>query len=87
MEAAREEPAASATLNGAGVSGDKSTVLETSECAVQSISQRKRRFCPHCREEVAIKTFKFHKRLHYDKVSGVPFCVLLMKKLIFSGAW
>lgn len=27
-----------------------------------------RRFCPHCGEEVSLKTFKFHKRLHYDQV-------------------
>ena len=34
-----------------------------------SLPQRSgRRFCPHCGEEVSLKTFKFHKRLHYDQV-------------------
>lgn len=27
-----------------------------------------RKFCPHCREEVSLKTFKFHKRLYFDQV-------------------
>ena len=62
-------PMATTTTTGSGaveVDNDPVTVSETSECAVQS--RRKRRFCPHCKEEVATKTFKFHKRLYYDKV-------------------
>ena len=26
------------------------------------------RFCPHCCEVVSHKTYRFHKRLYYDKV-------------------
>ena len=55
---------------------DTDPVLETSECAVQSIPRRNRRFCPHCKEEVSTKTFKFHKRLYYDKVCH-GMCMLL----------
>lgn len=28
-----------------------------------------RRFCPHCSESVTLKTFRYHKRLHFDLVS------------------
>lgn len=31
-------------------------------------SDMKRRFCPHCQEMLSFKTYKFHKRLYYDKV-------------------
>ena len=44
---------------------DTDPVLETSECAVQSIPRRNRRFYPHCKEEVSTKTF--HKRLYYAR--------------------
>ena len=30
--------------------------------------RRNRRFCPHCKEELSLKTYKFHKRLYFDKV-------------------
>lgn len=28
-----------------------------------------RKFCPHCRDFVSLKTFACHKRLHFDQVS------------------
>ena len=30
-----------------------------------------RKFCPHCSETVSMKTYKFHKRLHFDQVAIV----------------
>ena len=35
-----------------------------------------RRFCPHCREELSVRTFKFHKRLYYDKVRRLAMSVI-----------
>lgn len=31
-------------------------------------SQCGRKFCPHCAEVVSARTFKYHKRLFYNKV-------------------
>ena len=28
----------------------------------------KRKFCPHCKEGVAVKTFRAHKRLYFNEV-------------------
>lgn len=28
-----------------------------------------RKYCPHCEESVSMKTFKYHRRLYFNKVS------------------
>lgn len=30
-----------------------------------------RKYCPHCEEVVSVKTYKYHRRLFYNKVSNL----------------
>ena len=39
------------------------------------MASRDRKYCPHCDEQVALSTFKYHKRLYFNKVK----CVALSK--------
>ena len=34
-----------------------------------SVEQRRnRKLCPHCKQELSLKTYKFHRRLYFDLV-------------------
>ena len=33
--------------------------------------RRDRRFCPHCKEELSLKTYKFHRRLYFEQVTKI----------------
>lgn len=46
-------------------SGKDDSAVEPSTSNRQII-QVEKRFCPHCNKTVSFKTFKAHKRLHYD---------------------
>lgn len=36
-----------------------------------ALAGTKRKHCPHCDEYVALSTFKYHKRLYFDEVTGL----------------
>ena len=46
----------------------KLSVMPVAVHDVKPLPERNRKFCPHCNRDVSTKTFKFHKRLYYDKV-------------------
>ena len=44
-----------------------------------SVEQRRnRKLCPHCKQELSLKTYKFHRRLYFDRVRRQCKCNYLL---------
>ena len=51
-----------------------------------ALAGSKRKHCPHCEEEVALSTFKYHKRVYYNGVSVLSHILSLWLPETFNSA-
>ena len=50
----------------AGADDGTNAFLDSDSASSRRLIQIQKRHCPHCNKIVSFKTFKAHKRLHYD---------------------